>query len=75
MTSINDNDIDMELIDAKLIDANIPGAKIEFTPEEAEFLGAYRDDSIDIEDVIAASIDMLLLEDDEIEDNEMKEDK
>ncbi|HEP1082306.1 TPA: conjugal transfer protein TraD [Pasteurella multocida] len=43
---------------SKMSDANIPGVIVEFSPEEAEFLGAFRDDSMDLADIIAGSLDL-----------------
>lgn len=50
--------IDLDVIESKMLDANIPGVIVEFSPEEAEFLGAFRDDSMDWADVIAGSLDL-----------------
>ncbi|HDR0678823.1 TPA: conjugal transfer protein TraD [Pasteurella multocida] len=47
---------------AKMSDANIPGVIVEFSPEEAEFLGAFRDDSMELADIIAGSLDLENLE-------------
>ncbi len=35
----------------------IPGLSIEFDPDEAEILGAFKDDSMSLEDAIEASFD------------------
>lgn len=50
--------VDLDVIESKMSDANIPGVIVEFSPEEAEFLGAFRDDSMELEDVIAGSLDL-----------------
>lgn len=54
--------IDLDVIEHKMLDANIPGVIVEFSPEEAEFLGAFRDDSMELADVIAGSLDLGNLE-------------
>ncbi|MFC0860613.1 hypothetical protein ACFHYR_10800 [Pasteurella multocida] len=54
--------VDLDVIAAKMSDANIPGVIVEFSPEEAEFLGAFRDDSMELADIIAGSLDLENLE-------------
>ncbi|WP_165544802.1 conjugal transfer protein TraD [Pasteurella multocida] len=51
-------EVDLEVIESKMSDANIPGVIVEFSPEEAEFLGAFRDDSMELSDIIAGSLDL-----------------
>lgn len=40
------------------MDLNIPGRQVEFTPEEAEVLGAFPDDALSEEDAKESSIDL-----------------
>lgn len=62
-TSSNDKPtIDLDIIEAKMSDANIPGVIVEFSPEEAEFLDAFVDDSMELEDIIAGSLDLANIE-------------
>ncbi|MFC1098376.1 hypothetical protein ACFGZK_10980 [Pasteurella multocida] len=51
--------IDIDVIDEKMAQANIPGMIVEFSPEEAEFLGAFRDDSMELKDIIDGSLDLV----------------
>lgn len=46
----------------KLIDLNVPGREVEFTPEEAEELGAFPEDALSEEDAKESSIDLLDVE-------------
>lgn len=50
--------IDLDVIESKMLDVNIPGVIVEFSPEEADFLGAFRDDSMELADIIAGSLDL-----------------
>lgn len=43
----------------KLMDLNVPGRQVEFTPEEAEVLGAFPDDALSEEDAKESSIDLI----------------
>ncbi|MDG6882825.1 Uncharacterised protein [Phocoenobacter uteri] len=51
--------IETEALESKMIEANNPGAIIEFSPEEADYLGAFEDDSMDMEDIIEGALDLL----------------
>ena len=41
-----------------LTDAMIPGAMVEFDPDEAERMGAFQEDALDEADAIESSIDL-----------------
>lgn len=47
-----------EVLQDKLADAEIPGAQIEFDPDEAEKLGAFVEDALSEEDALDASPDL-----------------
>lgn len=46
-----------ETLKQKLLDMDIPGYAVEFTPEEAEILGFIVEDAMDYDDAIEAAID------------------
>ena len=52
----NDPDID-EIIQDKLLDAEIPGFQVEFDPLEAERLGAFEEDALSEQDALDSTID------------------
>ena len=54
MTTENNN-IDMDSLTQRLIDAEIPGYYATFTAEEAAFLGAFDEDAISDESALAGS--------------------
>ncbi len=53
--SANNSAIDMQALEEKLIDADIPGGYAAFTDAEAAYLGAFDEDAISEEDAFAAS--------------------
>lgn len=67
---VNDLNVDTELDSAlavdtvdvvavKLLDAMVPGALVEFDPDEAERLGAFNEDALDEADALESSIDSI----------------
>lgn len=46
-----------EVLDAKLRAFDTPGMVVEFDPDEAEQLGAFREDAMSLEDALEASTD------------------
>ena len=46
-----------EIIQEKLLDAEIPGFQAEFDPLEAERLGAFMEDALSEEDALESTID------------------
>lgn len=47
-----------EILAAKLDDAFVPGFEVEFTPDEAEALGAFAEDALSEADAKASAIDI-----------------
>ena len=47
-----------DVLAAKMLDADIPGMEVEFTPDEAELLGAFSEDALSEADALASSADM-----------------
>lgn len=56
---LNDQEKRRQVIDHKLIDAQTPGFQAEFDPDEAEMLGAFREDALNETDALDSSIDQL----------------
>ena len=52
-----DNPDITEIIQEKLLDAEIPGFQAEFDPLEAERLGAFKEDALSEEDALESTID------------------
>ena len=52
-----DNPDITEIIQEKLLDAEIPGFQAEFDPLEAERLGAFMEDALSEEDALESTID------------------
>jgi hypothetical protein len=52
-----DNPDITEIIQEKLLDAEIPGFQAEFDPLEAERLGAFKEDALSEEDALDSAID------------------
>ncbi|MDP1533662.1 MAG: hypothetical protein Q8L92_08795 [Rubrivivax sp.] len=52
-----DNPDIKEIIQEKLLDAEIPGFQAEFDPLEAERLGAFKEDALSEQDALESSID------------------
>lgn len=50
-------DPDSDVLAAKLLDAQIPGLIVPFDPDEAERLGAFREDAMSEADALASAID------------------
>jgi hypothetical protein len=47
------------VLQEKLADAEIPGAQIEFDPDEAEKVGAFVEDALSEQDIVEASIQVV----------------
>ena len=60
-----DNPDISEIIQEKLLDAEIPGFQAEFDPLEAERLGAFKEDALSEEDALDSAIDQTAEVDDE----------
>ncbi|MEQ1815525.1 MAG: conjugal transfer protein TraD [Nitrosomonas sp.] len=60
-----DNPDIKEIIQEKLLDAEIPGFQAEFDPLEAERLGAFKEDALSEEDALDSAIDQTAEVDDE----------
>ena len=54
-----DNPEMQETIQEKLLDAQVPGFKAQFEPQEAEMLGAFTEDAINEKDALESVIDLL----------------
>jgi len=52
-----DNSDITEIIQEKLLDAEIPGFQAEFDPLEAERLGAFKEDALSEQDALDSTID------------------
>ena len=52
-----DNPDITEIIQEKLLDAEIPGFQAEFDPLEAEILGAFTEDALNEQDALESTID------------------
>ena len=48
----------VDVLAEKLTDAMIPGAIVEFDPDEAECMGAFQEDALDEADALESSIDL-----------------
>ncbi len=55
MSAENNSAIDMQALEKKLLDAEIPGGHATFTDEEAALLGAFEEDAISEADALTAS--------------------
>ncbi len=53
----DDGDSQNQVLEEKLLDAEIPGFQAEFDPEEADRLGAYIEDALSEEDALDSYID------------------
>ena len=49
----------LEILQKKLLDAQIPGFKAQFEPQEAEMLGAFTEDALNEKDALESVIDSL----------------
>jgi hypothetical protein len=58
MNAETENDDINAVILQKLTDADIPGFRVEFDPEEAELLGAFEEDALDEQDALDGSVDL-----------------
>jgi hypothetical protein len=56
---LNDQVNSAEVLQEKLADAEIPGAQIEFDPDEAEKVGAFLEDALSEQDVLESSIQVV----------------
>lgn len=50
---------DLEILQKKLLDAQIQGFKAQFEPQEAEMLGAFTEDALNEKDALESVIDIL----------------
>lgn len=55
----SDTETDKEILQQKLLDAQIPGFKAQFEPQEAEMLGAFTEDALNEKDALDSAIDLL----------------
>jgi len=60
-----DNPDITEIIQEKLLDAEIPGFQAEFDPLEAERLGAFTEDALSEQDALDSTIDQIAEVEDE----------
>ncbi len=49
--------VDRDLLDAKMRDAMTPGMEVELSPDETDYVGAFTEDAISIEDAREAMFD------------------
>ena len=56
-TGMNNRNIRRQVIAQKLIDAQTPGFQAEFDPDEAELLGAFKEDALNEFEALDSSID------------------
>ncbi|MCB1936455.1 MAG: conjugal transfer protein TraD [Nitrosomonas sp.] len=56
-TGLNDREMQRQVIALKLFDAQTPGFQAEFDPDEAELLGAFREDALSETDALDSSVD------------------
>ena len=56
-TGQNDREVKRQVIAQKLFDAQTPGFQAEFDPDEAELLGAFKEDALSVTDALDSSID------------------
>jgi len=55
----HDTETDKETLREKLLDAQVPGFKAQFEPQDAEMLGAFTEDAINEKDALDSAIDLL----------------
>ena len=60
--SIDDLEIMDQVIKEKLLDAETPGFEAEFSPDEADSLGAFEETALTEKDALDSVIDQLLTE-------------
>ncbi|MCP5275536.1 MAG: hypothetical protein H6936_11965 [Burkholderiales bacterium] len=56
-TGLNDREMKLQVITQKLFDVQIPGFQAEFDPDEAEMLGAFKEDALSEVEALDSSID------------------
>ncbi|TXI39700.1 MAG: hypothetical protein E6Q59_04575 [Nitrosomonas sp.] len=56
-TDLNDSAVQRQVLELKLSDAQILGFQAEFDPDEAELLGAFKEDALSEVEVLDSSID------------------
>jgi len=56
-TGLNDRKMNSQVITQKLFDAQTPGFQAEFDPDEAELLGAFKEDALSEVEALDSSID------------------
>ncbi len=54
---LNDREMKRQVITQKLVDAQTPGFQAEFDPDEAELLGAFKEDALSEVEALDSSID------------------
>ncbi len=54
---LNDREMKQQVIAQKLVDAQTPGFQAEFDPDDAELLGAFREDALSELEALDSSID------------------
>lgn len=56
-TSLDDSAAQRQVLELKLSDVQIPGFQAEFDPDEAELLGAFKEDALSELEALDSSID------------------
>lgn len=56
-TNLDDSAAQRQVLELKLSDAQIPGFQAEFDPDEAELLGAFKEDALSEFEAMDSSID------------------
>lgn len=56
-TGLNDSAVQRQVLELKLSDAQTPGFQAEFDPDEAELLGAFKEDALSELEALDSSID------------------
>ncbi|MCW5608875.1 MAG: hypothetical protein KIT26_12625 [Nitrosomonas sp.] len=56
-TSLNGREVQRQVMAQKLFDAQTPGFQAEFDPDEAELLGAFKEDALSEVEALDSSID------------------
>ncbi|SEN34878.1 hypothetical protein [Nitrosomonas marina] len=56
-SNLNDREMRRQVVAQKLIDTHTPGFQAEFDPDEAELLGAFKEDALSENDALDSSID------------------
>ena len=56
-THTNDNALNLDTLSQKLLDADSCGFLAECSPTEAEAMGAFAEDALDMDDAVAGGVD------------------